>query len=232
MPYRGVVFDLFGTLIDGWNRTEAEQRSTELAAALEVPWEPFRNLMETTYTERATAALGDLREMLGELCRRVGVEPSKAALERAARLRMAQFHEVLSQPRAETVSLLPTLRDRGVLVGVISDCSSETPHLWPSLAWARPVQVALFSWSERRRKPAPELYLAALTRLGVRADECLYVGDGGSRELSGAEALAIRALKIVHRPASPESHLQYDPDASWQGTEISTLTEILPLLGP
>ncbi len=232
MPYRGVIFDLFGTLIDGWDRLRARERSAELAAALEVPWEPFRELIDTSYTERATGALGDLPEMLRELCRRMGFEPSEVAVERASRLRLAQFHEVLSTPRAETVSLLPILRDRGVRVGLISDCSSETPQLWPTLPWARPIQVSLFSWSERRRKPAPELYLSALTRLGLTAAECLYVGDGGSRELSGAEALEIRALRIVHHSVSPESNFQYDPETDWRGPEISTLSEILPLLGP
>ncbi|EQD54993.1 Haloacid dehalogenase domain protein hydrolase [mine drainage metagenome] len=232
MPYRGVIFDLFGTLIDGWDEVQARESSAELAAALEVPWEPFRELIDTTYTERATGALGDLPEMLRELCRRIGFEPSEAAVERASRLRLAQFLEVLSTPRAETVSLLPTLRDRGIRVGLISDCSSETPRLWPTLAWARPIQVSLFSWSERRRKPAPQLYLSALTRLDLSAAECLYVGDGGSRELSGAEALQIRALRIVHRPVSPGSHFQYDPETDWRGSEISTLSELLPLLEP
>ena len=231
MRYRGVIFDLFGTLIDGWDGIQAQERAAELATALEVPWEPFCELIDTSYTERATGALGNLPEMLRELCRRVGVEPGEAAIERATRLRLAQFQEVLSQPRAETVSLLPTLRDRGVRLGLISDCSSETPQLWPTLPWARPIQVPLFSWSERRRKPSPELYLSALTRLGLTADECLYVGDGGSRELSGAEALEIRALRIVHQPASSESPHQYDPEAGWQGQDISTLSEILPLLG-
>jgi len=231
VPYRGVIFDLFGTLIDGWDRAQARERTAELAAALEVPEELFQAVMETTYTERATAALGDLPEMLRALCRRVGAEPSESAVERAARLRLAQFQQVLQQPRAETVSLLPTLRDRGIGVAVISDCSSETPRLWPTLSWAQPVQVALFSWSERRRKPAPELYLSALDRLGLAAGECLYVGDGGSRELTGAETLGIRAFKVVHHPAAPDSHLQYDPETSWRGPEISTLGAILPLLG-
>ncbi len=230
MPYRGVIFDLYGTLIDGWDTDQARQRTTELALALGAPLEPFQALMERSYTERATAALGDLPQMLLELCRRVGHHPGPAALDRAARLRVEQFRAVLSQPREETPSILSTLRSRGLRVGVISDSSSETPQLWPTLGWAAPVELALFSWTERRRKPAPELYHKALAGLSLRPDEALYVGDGGSHELSGAEACGVKALRIVHHPGNPEAHLQFDPDSVWQGAEIGTLTELLAWL--
>ncbi len=230
MPYRGVIFDLYGTLIDGWDVTQARQRTTQLAEALQAPLKPFQELMERTYTERATAALGDLPQMLRELCRRVGHEPQAAALERAAVLRWEQFREVLSRPREETPSLLATLRDRGLQVGVISDSSSETPEIWPTLSWTAPIQVALFSWTERRRKPAPELYHKALAGLGLHASEALYIGDGGSQELSGAESCGLTALRIDHHPTDPEAHLRFDPDEAWRGRELGTLTEILALV--
>jgi putative hydrolase of the HAD superfamily len=227
VPYRGVIFDLYGTLIDGWDISQSRERTTELARALGAPLEPFQELMEQTYTERATAALGDLRSMLVELCRRIGHTPRPAQLDRAARLRLEQFRAVLRDPREETPSVLTTLRDRGLRVGVISDSSSETPEIWPTLGWAAPIELALFSWTERRRKPAPELYHKALAGLGLEAAEALYVGDGGSHELSGANACGIRALRILHHPGDPEAHLQFDPDPVWRGEEIGTLTEVL-----
>ncbi|MDA8330469.1 MAG: HAD hydrolase-like protein [Candidatus Dormibacteraeota bacterium] len=231
MPYRGVIFDLYGTLIDGWDKEQANRRTLALAQALEVPAGPFQALMEATYTERATAALGDLPDMLLRLCRLVGHEPTPAALARAETLRTEQFREVLSRPREETPSLLATLRSREVGVGVISDSSSETPLIWPTLRWADPVQVALFSWTEGRRKPAPELYLKALSSLEMEPNEVVYVGDGGSHELSGATAVGLLALRVVHHPDDPEAHLQYDPDSAWRGREIGTLSEVLSLFG-
>lgn len=230
MPYRGVIFDLYGTLIDGWDVEQARVRTTELARTLGAPVDAFQQLMETSYTERATAALGPLPEMLTRLCLRVGHQPSAAAIQAATKLRLEQFREVLGQPRQETPSLLATLRDREVRVAVISDSSSETPELWPSLNWTGPIQIALFSWTERRRKPDGELYRTALAGIGLGPSECIYVGDGGSHELSGAESVGIRGLRIVHHPGRPDSHLQYDPDAKWRGQDIGTLSEVLPLL--
>ena len=86
MPYRGVIFDLYGTLIDGWTSEEADLRARELAEALEAPVGPFLELMEATYTERATGRLGDVAPMLRALCLRVGHEPSAHALEMVAGL--------------------------------------------------------------------------------------------------------------------------------------------------
>lgn len=230
MPYRGVIFDLYGTLIDGWTGAEADLRITELGRALGAPLEPFREVMESSYTERATGALGDVDSMLTLLCQRLGHRPTATELARAARLRVAQFREVLRRPRPETPSVLAALRDRGVRVGVITDCSSETPRLWPELGWNAPVEVTLFSWTEGRRKPDPRLYTSALNRLGLAPSECLYVGDGGSQELTGALAVGIEARQVVYSNHAPAEHLRYDPDTGWRGPTIATLTEVLPMV--
>ncbi len=229
MSYRGVIFDLYGTLIDGWSSAEADLRVTELGEALGAPLEPFRQIMESSYTERATGALGDVEDMLAALCRRVGYEPEPERVQRAAALRLIQFREVLQRPRPEASSVLAALRDRGVRVGLITDCSSETPRLWGELGWNSAIEAPLFSWSEKRRKPDPHLYLSVLARLGLEPEECLYVGDGGSQELTGAEAVGIEARKVVYLGHSDRDPLRYDPDLSWDGPSISTLSEVLPL---
>jgi putative hydrolase of the HAD superfamily len=231
VPYRGVIFDLYGTLIDGWGSAEAERRGRELGTALGVPLEPFRAQLNATYSERATGVLGDTAQMLRQLCRRIGEHPDDRVIERAAALRREQFRAVLTAPRAETASLLATIRARGFRVGLISDCSAETPELWPELSWALPIEAPVFSCSEGRRKPDSDLYRLALTRLDLDPSECIYIGDGGSQELSGAEALGIAAFKIVYRRDSADEHLQYDPDLDWRGTELSLLSEVLPLMG-
>lgn len=229
MPYRGVIFDLYGTLIDGWSQPDADRRGRELARALGAPQDAFQQVLEATYTERATGTLGGVEEMLVHLCGLIDHYPSDAALGRAAELRVEQFREVLSRPRDETKSALASLRDRGVRVGLITDCSAETPHLWGEMHWNAPIQEPLFSWTERRRKPDPRLYLKALQLLGLRPEECLYVGDGGSRELTGALQVGIEARRVAFHDQRPERHLQYDPDSEWNGPSVSTLSELLPL---
>ena len=102
MPYRGVIFDLYGTLIDGWGSAEAERRGRELGTALGVPLEPFRAQLNATYSERATGVLGDTAQMLRQLCRR---GDSDSAGDRFGFLRCAvPYRDLvpdLDQPRGD-----------------------------------------------------------------------------------------------------------------------------------
>ncbi|MGH7643700.1 MAG: HAD family hydrolase [Candidatus Dormibacteria bacterium] len=227
---RGVVFDLFGTLVEGWGQETAARKSDEIAAILGAPAAAYRKLMEATYTLRANGQMGDPAEMMRRLSVMVGVSPTEAAIGRAADHRVAQFREVLWEPRRGVRSLLEELRRRHFQLGLISDCSGETPALWRELPWTQPIQAAVFSWQEGVRKPEPALYRKVAELLRLAPDECLYVGDGGSQELSGAERAGMRAYQLRSPRPDGDRILQYDPDPDWSGPSISTLSEVLPLL--
>jgi putative hydrolase of the HAD superfamily len=54
--------------------------------------------------------------------------------------------------------------------------------------------AVLFSSEVGRRKPAPELYRAALDRLGVEAEATLYVGDRVLEDYCGPRRVGMRAV--------------------------------------
>jgi putative hydrolase of the HAD superfamily len=65
------------------------------------------------------------------------------------------------------------------------------------------VDAVVFSSEVGRRKPAPELYLAALDRLGVPAAEALYVGDRVAEDYDGPRRVGMRAVvctALARRP--------------------------------
>ena len=59
-------------------------------------------------------------------------------------------------------------------------------------------------------------------------DQCLYIGDGGSQELTGAEAVGMTAVRL----AAPDlkNHLVFDQDDTFDGQTITTLTDVLTLV--
>jgi putative hydrolase of the HAD superfamily len=228
--FRGVVFDLFGTLVAGWGEQTAAEKIGEVAEILGVAVPRFRELMETTYTLRADGRLGDPAEMLQRLSAMIDEYPSAELVERAAAHRIAQFREVLSEPLPEVRSLLAVLRDRQIGVGLISDCSGETPQLWAELDWTGPVQAPVFSYTEGVRKPAATLYRRVCGQLQMEPDQCLYVGDGGSHELTGALRVGMTAYQFLPTRSDGQRPLQYDPDPDWTGPTIPTLSAILPML--
>jgi putative hydrolase of the HAD superfamily len=51
----------------------------------------------------------------------------------------------------------------------------------------------VFSYQVGHLKPEPEIYLLACRRLAVSPADAVFVGDGGSDELSGATGVGMRA---------------------------------------
>jgi putative hydrolase of the HAD superfamily len=168
--------------------------------------------------------------MAGQLAfvaRRLGAEPSPQALEAAAALRLTHERR-FGTPRPDAEPLLRALRERGLRIGVVSDCSAELPTYFAELPIAPYVDAPVFSSVTGHRKPAPENYLACCAALGVEPAECLYVGDGGSNELAGARAVGMRAvfLDVAAEAGSPV----YERHASWDGESVSSLGAVLGLV--
>ena len=55
----------------------------------------------------------------------------------------------------------------------------------------------LKSWILRIQKPDPAIFERCIEKLGVEADACLYVGDGGSNELEAAQRLGMQVVQAV-----------------------------------
>ena len=72
------------------------------------------------------------------------------------------------------------------------------------------------------------MYWDACRRLGVDPAECLYVGDGGSQELTGAAAVGMTAVRL----AAPDlgGHLVFGADIGWAGASVESLEEIVPMV--
>ena len=76
------------------------------------------------------------------------------------------------------------------------------------------------------KKPDPHIYQLACKRLGVTPDACLCVGDGGSRELTGATRVGMQPVLFELPPE--EGHETDRPDVrEWRGPTITTLRDVL-----
>ena len=89
-------------------------------------------------------------------------------------------------------------------------------------------EVSVFSVEVGRCKPDPMIYLEACWRMRVAPEDCLYVGDGGSRELTGAAAVGMTPVRL----AAPDlaDHLVFDADEHFSGVSVPSLTALLDLL--
>jgi putative hydrolase of the HAD superfamily len=64
-------------------------------------------------------------------------------------------------------------------------------------------EAVLFSSQLGRRKPAPEIYRAALDALGVDPERALFVGDRVREDYDGPRAVGMRAVICTAHAAEP-----------------------------
>jgi putative hydrolase of the HAD superfamily len=197
------------------------------AAPLGISPQAWRRTLDASYYERATGALGDLPATFRELARRNGVEPSDDALAAAVAARLESQRELLTL-RPDAIDVLTRVRAVGLRVGVLSDCTIELAQNWDELPLAPLVDARVLSCEQGRRKPDPELFLLIASLLAVAPEDCLYVGDGGGNELTGASGCGMRAVLL--RADDWHTSTAHDREVGWQGEAVSTLSQVLTLL--
>lgn len=92
---------------------------------------------------------------------------------------------------------LATLRDLGLKLAICSNAPFPPEMMRrqvEGLGVAALMDAVVFSSEIGRRKPAPELYIAALERVGVPAAAALYVGDRPREDYDGPRRLGMRAI--------------------------------------
>jgi HAD superfamily hydrolase (TIGR01509 family) len=137
--------------------------------------------------------------------RRAGLEVPAETLYRILDLEQRCWDGAV-RPAPGALEALDALRDRGLRTAVASNAPFP-PEMMHRQARtngiAGRVDAVVFSSEVGRRKPAPELYRAALDRLGVPAAEALYVGDRVVEDYDGPRRLGMRAVvctALARRP--------------------------------
>ncbi|MEV4555419.1 HAD family hydrolase [Kitasatospora sp. NPDC049285] len=222
-PFDAVVFDFFCTLTPAVPSATWDEHAARSAAPLGIEAGRWRDALDESFPERVVGALGDLPQTLRTLAARCGVTPDEEALAAACAARLAAQRELFAlRPDAEPT--LERIAGFGVKVGVLSDCATELADSWPLLPIARYVDAAVLSCREGRRKPDPVLYATVAERLGVAPRRCLYVGDGGGGELSGARAAGMTAVLL--RAVDWAADGAPGREADWSGPVLGTLSAV------
>ncbi len=227
MPITAVVFDFFGTLTPSTPTDVWDEHAARSAAPLGISARAWRGALDASFVERATGSLGDLADTLRTLARRSGVDPGEEALAAACAARLKAQRELFVL-RDDAVPTLAELRSLGLRLGVLSDCTTELAESWAQLPLAELVDARVLSCEQGRRKPDPELFRLITSQLDVLPSECLYIGDGGGDELSGASGCGMRAFMLRAADwAANDAHARED---DWPGPAVSTLAEVLTLV--
>jgi putative hydrolase of the HAD superfamily len=228
MKYDAVIFDLFGTLVDNYVGPAYMEAQARMASLLGVAQDELLRVWQGMRLDRDEGRYGSLEGDIAHLCGLMGIQPEPALVSQVVAAREEGYLRAM-KIRPDSVPTLQRLRSSGHRTALVSDCGFEIPRIWRRTPLAPHFDATVFSAEARCKKPDPRMYQLACDQLGVTPDRCLYVGDGGSRELTGAKAVGMHPVLI--RVEYERELDQYRLDAvEWTGPVIYTIEQVLDLV--
>jgi putative hydrolase of the HAD superfamily len=147
---------------------------------------------------------------------------TSAAAAAAHALGAADIERLVPNPQAADV--LGQLAVLGLRIGVLSNtwtAASVLAGFVERQGAMRHLHAATFSSAEGIRKPSPELYRRALSRLGADPGETLFVGDRVREDVIGPQRAGMRAA-LTH---------QYRQEAPGAAQPLAILSDLRDVLG-
>lgn len=226
-PYKAVLFDLFGTLVENMPAAAHVQMIDSMAAALGVAPADLERAWSATGRDRFYGNFRTVEANLARVGELLGVTFAPEAVRQAVATRLEAIRTAL-EPRPDAVATLTELRAAGLRIGMVTNCPFETELLWPENPLAPLVEAPGFSSALGRCKPDRLFFLDVCAMLGVAPDKCLFVGDGGSQELETAEDLGMRSV-LIKAPGDDRHWMVHE---TWPGLRVSSLHEVVGLALP
>ncbi|MDQ6773129.1 MAG: HAD family hydrolase [Candidatus Dormibacteraeota bacterium] len=211
---RGVLFDYGLTLVSFSYPRAALLQVLETERPHLGPDAPDAATLMRTVLDPLEAALQEFESSEDEVdyldfyeaaWRRAGVKASRAVLLQVLDAEQRCWDRAV-RPAPGAMATLEALRGRGLRLGIASNAPFPPAMLHRQLevsGFAERVDAAVFSSEVGRRKPAPDLYLAALERLGTGPADTLFVGDRKREDYDGPRAVGMSALLCAELARTP-----------------------------
>ena len=190
---KAVIFDMYETLITQFR--SPLYYGAHIAEDAGIPIEVFLPSWRATDEARSTGKK-TFEEVIEMLLRENQVY-SEERYKRIVEKRIAIQADCFRHLHEEIIPMLVNLKEKGIKIGLISNCFSEETALIKNSELFPFFDAVCLSYEEGMMKPEVGIYHRCMDKLGVTAEECLYVGDGGCNELETARKLGMQAVQAV-----------------------------------
>ncbi len=124
-------------------------------------------------------------------------------------------------PFDDAIPTLQALKERGLVLGLISNIYRDLDELCGRLGIAPYLDLKVSSMSAGAEKPHPPIFLTALKESGVEPQEAIHVGDQYHGDVVGARGVGIRPV-LLDRDGLLAEHDDVE--------RITALSEVLGLV--
>lgn len=190
---QAVIFDMYETLVTQF--CSPLYYGTQISQDLGLEPEVFLPDWRKTEAERATGKL-TFEDVMQMLMRRHGIW-SAEKYRQVVEKRFAIQQDCFTHLHPQILPMLSALKEKGIAIGLITNCFSEEAMLIRQSVLFPYFDVPCLSYELGIQKPDPAIFRTCLEALKVPAQNCLYVGDGGSRELEAAREMGMQAVQAT-----------------------------------
>jgi len=232
-PPRAVFLDIGDTVLRANPSWEGVYTLALEEYGVSVPSEALRDALRSTY-HHGRYGLEDGFEPTPETSFRRTVEMDQRALDDLGVgpmpeeffRRLGELFMLVSSWHVfpDAMPALEALRDRGLILGAVSNWIWQLPELLHSLELVSQFDFVAASARVGYEKPHRGIFEHALAEAGVRPGEAIHVGDHLDADVQGAMAVGIAPVLIDRRERFTEGDL---PDGV---PLIRSLSELVPLV--
>ena len=185
-----LIFDLFHTL----TRADPSWGTHKVLGVSKEIWN--EHLLEKS-PDRLTGNETDPRTIIQSLSHAIDPSIPDHVIEYATEKRIEMFAQALIEIPTETVQFFEQLRKTGKKIGLLSNADVMECAAWYQSPIAPFFDSVLFSCRVGYAKPERQIYEMCLYDLQVQPEDSVFIGDGGSGELEGAQAVGMTTVMMT-----------------------------------
>lgn len=184
---QAVFFDLFETLITEFENGErVSKRHYDYQQLLGIHNDEFKKEWGKRQEKRMSGHYERFPDVIKDILLCNSKEIYEESIQYLYDARMKEKQIPFQTIHSDIIELLKYFQSIDVKIGLISNCSEEEVRHWPSSELAQYFDDQVFSYEAKCSKPNSQIYRLACERLNVSPEQSIFVGDGGSNELTGA----------------------------------------------
>lgn len=190
---RAVFFDLFETLVTEYTDGKRTiNRSTNDPALFGMNHSDFKQEWGNRQEARMTGRYSTFVAVMKDILEKQNLPFDEPLINNLYNKRIEEKSAPFLSIQPNVMKMLEALRSKNIKIGLISNCTEEEVRQWQASELAPYFDDVIFSYEAGLSKPDIRIYQLACERLGVKPEHALFVGDGGSYELDGANDAGLR----------------------------------------
>jgi putative hydrolase of the HAD superfamily len=180
---------------------------------------------------RCTGRIHDGVEAMRLVTHALDPTVDEARILAAVASRKRRFELALVHVERPILDALDRLRRAGVRTALVSDAGADDVESWDLSPLRSRLDATVFSYQLGVRKPDARIYAHALNAVGMRPEDALFVGDGGSDEHRGARAVGITPVLVTRlvRMYWPDKIEERRALADWEFEDVPAFVDALGL---